>query len=55
MATSTPTATPTAVPVKLEIKSASLKFGTVTVGDSRQKSVTVSNPKGKKRSPESRC
>jgi Abnormal spindle-like microcephaly-assoc'd, ASPM-SPD-2-Hydin/FG-GAP-like repeat len=50
-ATPTPTATPTAVPLKLEIKPASLKFGTVTVGNSREKSVTVSNPKGKKKKP----
>lgn len=39
------------MPVKLKIKPASLKFGTVTVGDSRQKSVAVSNPKGKKKKP----
>jgi hypothetical protein len=39
------------VPVKLEIKPASLKFGTVKIGDSREKSVAVSNPKGKKKKP----
>src|SRR5271163_578491 len=50
-ATASPTATPTAVPVKLEIKPASLKFGTVKIGDSREKSVAVSNPKGKKKKP----
>jgi len=50
-ATASPTASPTAVPVKLEIKPASLKFGTVKIGDSREKSVAVTDPKGKKKKP----
>ncbi len=50
--TPTPTATPTPVPVKLQIKPASLNFGTVKVGSSKGPKVfTVSNPKGSKKKP----
>ena len=54
--TATPTATATATPapvrVKLTIKPASLKFGTVTVGNHvGPKYVTVTNPKGSKKKP----
>jgi Abnormal spindle-like microcephaly-assoc'd, ASPM-SPD-2-Hydin len=51
-ATATPTATPTPVLVTLKIKPKSLKFGTVTVGSEKgPKTVTVTNPSGKKKKP----
>ncbi|MFZ0657511.1 MAG: choice-of-anchor tandem repeat GloVer-containing protein [Candidatus Binataceae bacterium] len=45
----TPTAAPTPVPVKLTINPATLKFGTVKFGSHKDKSVTVTNPKGSKK------
>ena len=46
-ATPTPTATPTPVPVSLNIPK-TLNFGSVKVGMSKMKHLSVSNPKGKK-------
>jgi hypothetical protein len=39
------------VPVTLKIKPTSLKFGSVTVGSHKDKSVSVTNPKSSKKKP----